>query len=154
MSGEIKPDSEISGEVEIILDRGDTGLGFNIQGGSDAPFTVEDNGVFVVKIRSSGAAYKDGRLKEGDKIVMVNGTKLDGMTHVEAVNSFLDAGEQVSLVVIPGALAAIERKREAGQAQAAKGGLPVMKIVGALTGVAAVGAAGFMIYKHFKPRTS
>ena len=48
-----------------------SGLGFNIQGGTDSPYLREDEGIFVVKIREKGAAAKDGRLKEGDKILEV-----------------------------------------------------------------------------------
>ena len=48
-----------------------SGLGFNIRGGVDSPYLHEDNGIFVVKIREDGAAYKDGRLKEGDKVLEV-----------------------------------------------------------------------------------
>lgn len=230
MSGVIKPSVE-NDEVEIVLDRGDTGLGFNIQGGTDSPYLPEDYGVFVVKIRNSGSAYKDGRLKEGDKIISINASKLEGMTHVEAVNCFLDAGEKVTLVVIPGAEAAIvacssqsapiasttpvpptyvplstscnelefnldveafvesiyiealipaaatspsvqlsgssttafpqsgstaqtAEKRDASKNVGQSGGGSLYKMLGLLSGVAAVGAVGFMVYKHYKPRTS
>ena len=48
-----------------------TGLGFNIRGGVDIPHVNGDTGIFVTKIRENGAAFKDGRLKEGDKILEV-----------------------------------------------------------------------------------
>ena len=41
---------------EIVLIRGEDGLGFNIRGGYDAPYIKEDPGIFVTKIRDSGAA--------------------------------------------------------------------------------------------------
>lgn len=41
---------------DIELHRGDDGLGFNIRGGTDAPYIKEDSGIFVTKIRDSGAA--------------------------------------------------------------------------------------------------
>ena len=47
------------------------GLGFNIRGGVDIPHINGDTGIFVTKIRENGAAFKDGRLKEGDKILEV-----------------------------------------------------------------------------------
>ena len=47
------------------------GLGFNIRGGVDIPFVENDSGIFVTKIREDGAAYLDGRLREGDKILEV-----------------------------------------------------------------------------------
>ena len=48
-----------------------SGLGFNIRGGIDIPHINGDTGIFVTKIRENGAAFKDGRLKEGDKILEV-----------------------------------------------------------------------------------
>ena len=48
-----------------------TGLGFNIRGGIDIPHLPGDPGIFVTKLKENGAAYKDGRLKEGDKIIEV-----------------------------------------------------------------------------------
>ena len=47
------------------------GLGFNIRGGVDQPLLPNDDGIFVTKIRDSGSAALDGRLKEGDKITEV-----------------------------------------------------------------------------------
>lgn len=35
----------------------------------DIPHVNGDTGIFVTKIRENGAAFKDGRLKEGDKIL-------------------------------------------------------------------------------------
>ena len=38
----------------------------------DNPHIPGDTGIFVTKIRENGAAFKDGRLKEGDKILAVS----------------------------------------------------------------------------------
>ncbi|KAK3092799.1 hypothetical protein FSP39_007319 [Pinctada imbricata] len=78
------------------------GLGFNIRGGVDIPYLPGETGIFVTKIREDGAAFKDGRLQEGDKILEVNGTKLERVTHNEAVQAFINAGETVILQVIAG----------------------------------------------------
>jgi hypothetical protein len=48
------------------------GLGFNIRGGVDNPHIPGDSGIFVTKVRENGAAFVDGRLKEGDKILSVS----------------------------------------------------------------------------------
>ena len=48
-----------------------SGLGFNIRGGTDIPHFREDTGIFVTKLKEAGAAYKDKRIKEGDKILEV-----------------------------------------------------------------------------------
>ncbi len=58
-------------EERIELERGTTGLGFNIKGGRDQPHVPRDSGIFVTKIRDDGAAAKDGSLQKGDKILEV-----------------------------------------------------------------------------------
>lgn len=47
------------------------GLGFNIVGGVDQQYVVNDSGIYVSKIKGDGAAALDGRLQEGDKILAV-----------------------------------------------------------------------------------
>lgn len=87
----------------ITLHRGTHGLGFNIRGGKDQPHIPDDNGIFVTKIRESGAAAQDGTLQEGDKIIELNGHCLEDVNHNDAVNLFLNAGEEVSLKFWSGA---------------------------------------------------
>ena len=38
----------------------------------DNPHIPGDPAIFVTKVRDNGAAYRDGRLKEGDKILKVS----------------------------------------------------------------------------------
>lgn len=47
------------------------GLGFNIVGGLDQQYVMNDSGIYVAKIKEDGAAALDGRLQEGDKILAV-----------------------------------------------------------------------------------
>lgn len=47
------------------------GLGFNIVGGVDQNYVLNDSSIFVSKIKEDGAAALDGRLQEGDKILSV-----------------------------------------------------------------------------------
>lgn len=90
--------------VQVVeLTRGESGLGFNIKGGKDVPFIEGDPGIFVCKIRDKGAAVKDGRLKEGDLILEINGMPIINVTHNEAVKHFINAHESVKLKVVPGA---------------------------------------------------
>lgn len=74
--------------------------GLNGQKGN--PCDANDEGVFVSKINSSGAARRDGRLKVGMRILEVNGTSLLGATHQEAVNSLRAAGNEIQIVVCKG----------------------------------------------------
>lgn len=47
------------------------GLGFNIIGGKNAQYLPGDSGIFVTRVKPSGAAALDGRLREGDRIISV-----------------------------------------------------------------------------------
>ncbi|XP_061824997.1 synaptojanin-2-binding protein isoform X2 [Nerophis lumbriciformis] len=78
----------------------ESGLGFNIVGGVDQQYVANDCGIYVSKIKEDGAAALDGRLEEGDKILMINGVKLEAQTHNEVVNLFRKAGEDVELRVL------------------------------------------------------
>lgn len=85
--------------VDINLKRGPAGLGFNIVGGVDQQYIMNDSGIYVAKIKENGAAGQDGRLQEGDKIIAINGQKLENLPHSAAVELFRTAGEDVQLCV-------------------------------------------------------
>ncbi|XP_015240825.1 synaptojanin-2-binding protein [Cyprinodon tularosa] len=97
MNGSLIPHTKY---VDIKLRRGPAGLGFNILGGVDQPCRMDDNGIFVSKIKEDGAAALDGRLKEEDKILAINGLSLENRTHREVVEMFRTAGENVELRVL------------------------------------------------------
>ncbi|XP_073465575.1 synaptojanin-2-binding protein [Aquarana catesbeiana] len=87
-------------EEEIQLTRGPSGLGFNIVGGTDQQYVSHnDSGIYVSSIKENGAAAVDGRLQEGDRILEVNGIKLEKRLHKHAVELFRNAGEHVILKV-------------------------------------------------------
>ncbi|XP_069811908.1 disks large homolog 4-like [Dendropsophus ebraccatus] len=48
---------------EITLERGNSGLGFSIAGGTDNPHVGDDPSIFITKIIPGGAAAQDGRLR-------------------------------------------------------------------------------------------
>ncbi|XP_071354597.1 synaptojanin-2-binding protein [Trachinotus anak] len=97
MNGSLRPSSSV---VDVQLRRGPAGLGFNIVGGVDQQFVVNDSGIYVSKIKDDGAAALDGRLQEGDKILAINGVKLENRTHKAAVELFRTAGEDVELRIM------------------------------------------------------
>jgi len=96
-------DSNDASKLTIKLERGSTGLGFNIKGGKDMQILKGDDGIYVAKIKPDGAAAVDGQLKVGDKILQVNGTSLENVKHEVAVSTFVRAGASILLVVQPGA---------------------------------------------------
>lgn len=54
----------------------------------------------MTKILEAGAAFIDGRLDVGDKLVAVNGKNLEAVTHEEAVATLKSATDRVVLTVI------------------------------------------------------
>ncbi|XP_068195076.1 synaptojanin-2-binding protein [Antennarius striatus] len=97
MNGSLNPPNNI---VNINLKRGPAGLGFNIIGGVDQQYIVNDSGIYVSKIKEDGVAALDGRLQEGDKILAINGISLENQTHKNAVELFKTSGEDVQLHVL------------------------------------------------------
>ncbi|KAL5004521.1 hypothetical protein ScPMuIL_017977 [Solemya velum] len=84
---------------EIILERGTTGLGFSIAGGSDNPHIGEDPSIFITKIIPGGTAAADGKLKINDIIVKVNDEEVENVTHTAGVEALKRAGHRVILHV-------------------------------------------------------
>lgn len=142
-----------SNGVEIVLSRGTAGLGFNIRGGVDNPHIPGDSGIFVTKVRENGAAFVDGRLKEGDKILAINGKSLESVTHEEAVQCFTRARDTVKLLVHHGAQAEITRKRaqqkntESSRKDEPKSSYKGKLMAGAIV-VAGLAVGGYFLYKR------
>ncbi|XP_040205414.1 disks large homolog 1 isoform X7 [Rana temporaria] len=84
---------------EITLERGTSGLGFSIAGGTDNPHIGDDTSIFITKIISGGAAAQDGRLRVNDCILRVNDVDVHDVTHSKAVEALKDAGSIVRLYV-------------------------------------------------------
>ncbi|KAM5292121.1 disks large homolog 1 isoform 12-T12 [Ctenodactylus gundi] len=84
---------------EITLERGNSGLGFSIAGGTDNPHIGDDSSIFITKIISGGAAAQDGRLRVNDCILRVNEADVRDVTHSKAVEALKEAGSIVRLYV-------------------------------------------------------
>ncbi|KAM9762740.1 disks large homolog 4-like isoform 2-T2 [Menidia menidia] len=84
---------------EITLERGNSGLGFSIAGGTDNPHIGEDPSIFITKIIPGGAAAQNGRLRVNDCIVRVNETDVREVTHSGAVEALKEAGGLVRLCI-------------------------------------------------------
>ncbi|XP_076643507.1 MAGUK family member discs large 1 isoform X17 [Halictus rubicundus] len=82
------------GEVRtVVLNKGSSGLGFNIVGGEDG------EGIFISFILAGGPADLSGELRRGDQIVSVNGINLRTATHEEAAAALKGTGQTVTIVV-------------------------------------------------------
>ncbi|KAK9505211.1 hypothetical protein O3M35_009308 [Rhynocoris fuscipes] len=92
-------------DLTIVRQEGEK-LGMHIKGGLRGhrgnPLDKSDEGVFISKINSGGAAKRDGRLKVGMRLLEVNGISLLGASHQEAVNTLRNAGLSIHLVVCKG----------------------------------------------------
>ncbi|XP_073769983.1 disks large homolog 2 isoform X23 [Danio rerio] len=84
---------------EITLERGNSGLGFSIAGGTDNPHIGDDPGIFITKIIPGGAAAEDGRLRVNDCILRVNESDVSEVSHSKAVEALKAAGSIVRLYV-------------------------------------------------------
>lgn len=65
----------------VVLQKGGSGLGFNIVGGEDG------EGIFISFILAGGPADLCGELRRGDQIISVNGVNLRNATHEEAAQA-------------------------------------------------------------------
>ncbi|XP_050795270.1 protein scribble homolog isoform X23 [Gopherus flavomarginatus] len=113
----VRRDPPPPGMQEICIEKAPgEKLGISIRGGAKGhagnPFDPTDEGIFISKVSSSGAAAKDGRLKVGLRILEVNHQSLLGMTHTEAVQILRSVGDKLLVLVCDGfdpkAAAAIE----------------------------------------------
>ncbi|XP_063911559.1 disks large 1 tumor suppressor protein isoform X4 [Zophobas morio] len=85
---------DVSREVRtVILQKGNSGLGFNIVGGEDG------EGIFISFILAGGPADLSGELRRGDQILSVNGVNLRNATHEEAAQALKGTNQTVTIVV-------------------------------------------------------
>ncbi|XP_072025250.1 partitioning defective 3 homolog [Amphiura filiformis] len=89
----------IGRKLYIQLMKGPQGLGFSITT-RDNP-TLGKNPIYIKNILPKGAAISDGRLKQGDRLLEVNGIEMTGKNQTEAVSILrsVKLGGVVNLIV-------------------------------------------------------
>ncbi|XP_075308082.1 protein scribble homolog isoform X17 [Odontesthes bonariensis] len=103
----VRRDPSPPGMQEILIQKqpGEK-LGISIRGGAKGhagnPFDPTDEGIFISKVSSTGAAARDGRLQVGMRILEVNNHSLLGMTHTEAVRVLRAVGDSLVVLVCDG----------------------------------------------------
>ncbi|XP_070604585.1 protein scribble homolog isoform X5 [Erythrolamprus reginae] len=103
----VRRDPPPPGMEEISIEkRPGEKLGISIRGGAKGhagnPFDPTDEGVFISKVSSAGAAARDGRLRTGLRILEVNQQSLLGLTHTEAVQVLRSVGDRLLVLVCQG----------------------------------------------------
>eukprot|EP00116_Pleurobrachia_bachei_P007166 sb/3467428/ len=83
-------------ELEIQLLRDDRGFGFSVRGGH---VYNEKDTLFVLRIAKGGAADRDGRLRRGDEIYMINGECMAAVPHQDAVDKLKTGGDTLVMIV-------------------------------------------------------
>ncbi|XP_037612603.1 protein scribble homolog isoform X18 [Sebastes umbrosus] len=103
----VRRDPSPPGMQEIVIQKqpGEK-LGISIRGGAKGhagnPFDPTDEGIFISKVSSSGAAARDSRLQVGMRILEVNNHSLLGMTHTEAVRVLRAVGDSLVMLMCDG----------------------------------------------------
>ncbi|XP_030670548.1 multiple PDZ domain protein isoform X4 [Nomascus leucogenys] len=90
-------------EVFELLKPPSGGLGFSVVGLRSE--NRRELGIFVQEIQEGSVAHRDGRLKETDQILAINGQALDQtITHQQAISILQKAKDTVQLVIARGSL--------------------------------------------------
>ncbi|XP_024114569.1 inaD-like protein isoform X2 [Oryzias melastigma] len=85
-------------QVITLIRPPSTSLGFSVVGPTSAGGATQ--GFFVKHIHPGGIAHRDGRLRELDQILAINGSPLEAvLNHKEALSLLQQPGERVELVV-------------------------------------------------------
>uniref|UniRef100_A0A8C8CLB9 Uncharacterized protein n=1 Tax=Oncorhynchus tshawytscha TaxID=74940 RepID=A0A8C8CLB9_ONCTS len=81
----------------VDLDRGQTGFGFSLRGGSEY-----NMGLYVLGLMEGGPASRSHKIQVSDQLVEINGDSTTGMTHSQAVEQIRRGGHRIYLVLKKG----------------------------------------------------
>ncbi|CAB1421595.1 unnamed protein product [Pleuronectes platessa] len=78
----------------VDLDRGPSGFGFSLRGGSEY-----NMGLYVLGLMEGGPASRSQKMQVSDQLVEINGESTAGMTHSQAVEQIRRGGHRIHLVL-------------------------------------------------------
>ncbi|KAJ4919379.1 hypothetical protein JOQ06_022676, partial [Pogonophryne albipinna] len=78
----------------VDLDRGSSGFGFSLRGGSEY-----NMGLYVLGLMEGGPASRSTRMQVSDQLVEINGDSTSGMTHSQAVEQIRRGGHRIHLIL-------------------------------------------------------
>ncbi|XP_078111715.1 membrane-associated guanylate kinase, WW and PDZ domain-containing protein 3 isoform X1 [Sander vitreus] len=78
----------------VDLDRGHSGFGFSLRGGSEY-----NMGLYVLGLMKGGPASRSLKMQVSDQLVEINGNSTAGMTHSQAVEQIRRGGHRIHLVL-------------------------------------------------------
>ncbi|KAM9785720.1 membrane-associated guanylate kinase, WW and PDZ domain-containing protein 3 [Neosynchiropus ocellatus] len=78
----------------VDLDRGPSGFGFSLRGGSEY-----NMGLYVLALMDGGPASRSQKIQVSDQLVEINGDSTAGMTHSQAVEQIRRGGRRIHLVL-------------------------------------------------------
>ncbi|XP_048873547.1 LOW QUALITY PROTEIN: membrane-associated guanylate kinase, WW and PDZ domain-containing protein 1-like [Brienomyrus brachyistius] len=81
----------------VDLERGPTGFGFSLRGGSEY-----NMGLYVLGLMEGGPASRSHKMQVSDQLVEINGSSTAGMTHSQAVEQIRRGGHRIHLVLKKG----------------------------------------------------
>ncbi|XP_017323989.2 membrane-associated guanylate kinase, WW and PDZ domain-containing protein 1 isoform X2 [Ictalurus punctatus] len=95
----------------VDLERGPTGFGFSLRGGSEY-----NMGLYVLGLMEGGPASRSQKIQVSDQLVEINGDSTVGMTHSQAVEQIRKGGHRIHLVLKRGNGYVPDYGREGGAA--------------------------------------
>ncbi|XP_045065214.1 membrane-associated guanylate kinase, WW and PDZ domain-containing protein 2 [Coregonus clupeaformis] len=81
----------------VDLERGSTGFGFSLRGGSEY-----NMGLYVLGLMEGGPASRSHKIQVSDQMVEINGDSTTGMTHSQAIEQIRRGGHRIHLVLKKG----------------------------------------------------
>ncbi|XP_044067183.1 membrane-associated guanylate kinase, WW and PDZ domain-containing protein 3 isoform X2 [Siniperca chuatsi] len=97
MKGSRRRSKDESRFYSVDLERGPTGFGFSLRGGSEY-----NMGLYVLGLMEGGPAQRSNKIQVSDQLVEINGDSTSGMTHSQAVEQIRRGGHRIHLVLKKG----------------------------------------------------